>query len=234
MTKPGSSFDQLIKCLPIVLGGCALAFASTSGPAAAAAPPPSISIATPCVIFNPTTATNTTITGSGFTAGDNVTFQSTLGDASGSASVNTDGTFTGTFTAASVNAAEPVVSTFTMTAIDDDHRSASATFLEAPLTADIAPARAKPTTRATINVSGFTSGAPVYAHYLQGRKLVATKRFGTAQGPCGLLSEKTTLFPANKKYDSYTVQLDDTAKYSSKSTPKLTATLTKTSFRLGS
>jgi hypothetical protein len=232
MTKPGSSFVQLIKCLPIILGVCAFACASTPAAAAVKAPPPSISIATPCVIFNPTMATNTTITGSGFTAGDNVTFESTLGGAYGDASVNTDGTFTGTFTAASVNAAEPVVSTFTMKATDDDGVSASATFLEAPLAVDTVPARAKPTTRATINVSGFTSGASVYAHYLHGKKLVTTKRFGIAQGPCGLLSEKTTLFPANEKYASYTVQLDDTAKYSSKSTPKLTATLSKTSFRL--
>jgi hypothetical protein len=229
--RKGPSFARPVALLAIILGGSALACAPTSVASTAPAPA-SISIATPCVIFNPALATNTTITGSGFTPGDNVYFQSTPGDAYGDAAVNPDGTFTGTFNAATVSATAPIASTFTMKAVDDDNVSASATFLEAPLTAATVPARAKPTTRATIHASGFTPDAPVYAHYLYGRKLIATTKLGVAQGPCGLLSDKTTLFPTKQKYDAYTVQLDDAPKYSAKSAPKLKATLTKTSFRL--
>lgn len=216
--------------LSVLVGASALALGAGSALAATPAAAATISIGTPCVIYDQATVSaGVPITGSGFTAGDSVSFQSTPGDAFGDGTVGPDGTFAATFVPSTPpDSGAPGVSSFTLSATDDDAVSATTSFLEAPLAVATKPARAKPNKTVTFDFSGFASGAPIYAHYLHGKKVVATKRFGIAQGPCGVLSTRSKFFPGRERYDDYTVQVDDSRKYSPSASPKLLATLTKT------
>lgn len=230
MLKPGSFAARSVGRLSLLLGGCALALGA--GPALAATPAAAatISIGASCVIYDQATVTaGVPITGTGFTPGDDVSLQSAPGDAFGSGQIGSLGTFTATFTPSMLTDPDtPGVSTFTLTATDDANVSASATFLEAPLAVDTKPARAKPSKKVTFNFSGFTTGAPIYAHYIHDKKVVARKKFGIAQGPCGVLRARSKFFPGREHYDSYTIQVDDSKKYSPTASPKLVAKLTKT------
>ncbi|HWF55832.1 MAG TPA: hypothetical protein VG223_14435 [Solirubrobacteraceae bacterium] len=215
--------------LPVLVGASALALGVASALGAAPAAAATISIATPCVIYDQATVSaGVPITGSGFTAGDNVSFQSTPGDAFGDGTVGPDGTFAAGFVPPTPpDLGAPAVSTFTLSATDGAV-SATTSFLEAPLAVATKPARAKPNKTVTFDFSGFASGAPIYAHYLHKKKVVATKRFGIAHGPCGVLGTRSKFFPGRERYDNYTVQVDDARKYSPGASPKLLATLTKT------
>jgi hypothetical protein len=219
----------LIRRRTRLFSACALAIALTAASASAQASAATVALAPGCLIYDQATATHgVPISGIGFTPTDAVNFTTTKGDGSGTAAVGAGGSFSGLFALPVINNAVPAVFNFTLVATDEDNVAASTTFQEAPLAVDTKPAKAKPTTTVTFNFSGFTPGAPIYVHYLHNGKVVATKRFGTAHGACGLLSTRTKFFPGEEKYDSYKLQFDDAKQYASTSSPKLDATLSKT------
>jgi hypothetical protein len=121
----------------------------------------------------------------------------------------------------------PDAAPFALTATDetDGVTTASTTIEVANLAVATNPAEGKPTKRVTWTFSGFTSGAEIYAHYLHGKKVTATAKFGVATGPCGVLKTRAVFYPGKAKYDSYKVQVDDSRRYSTTSLPHLIATL---------
>jgi hypothetical protein len=206
---------------------CALALALSAAVAAAQASAATITIPSPCVIYNQANVTNgVPISGAGFTPGDDVFYNSTTGDASGNATVAADGTFSGTFSPSTLDTfAAPAVTPFTMTATDDDNVTASTTFLEAPFAVATKPAKAKPKQKVTFTFTGFTEGQPIYIHFLHKNKVVTTVEYGVAQGPCGTLTTRKTLYPKHTKFTQYKIQIDDSKKYSAATSPNLKGSL---------
>jgi len=213
--------------LPTLTACVALALAG-SGVAAAEASAASITVAQACVVnADPAVGSPMTVAGTGFTAGDAINLQSTEGGAFGMATADVNGDFTVSIPAPTLPTSNPGASVFTLQAIDetDDVTTASTAINVANLAVSTNPSEAKPSRRVTWTFSGFNSGAEIYAHYLHGRKVTARTKFGRASGPCGELKRRAKFYPGKARYDSYKVQVDDSFRYSSKTLPRLVATL---------
>lgn len=206
-----------------------------AAPAAIAAPAQAQTVSVPvsCVVVREVKpATVMPVSGAGFTAGDDIDLQSTPGNVFTDAVAASDGTFSGGIALSpfSLFASEaPQVGTFTLTATDEEtSATASTTFEAATLAVDTHPAQARANKKVTFSFSGFRPGKEIYAHYLHGKKVAATARFGRAQGACGTLKQRAHFYPGHQRYDKYTVQFDNSKRYSRKSEPQYRATVTKT------
>lgn len=207
--------------------GIALALGSL-GVAAAEASAASIAVVQPCVVnANPAVGSPMTVTGAGFTPGDSISLSSTAGGAFSSATAGATGTFAINMAGPVLATINPAAATFVLQATDetDGTTTATTTFAAANLAVTTNPAEAKPSKKVTWSFSGFTGGAEIYAHYLHGKKVVATTKFGRAIGPCGVLKKKAAFYPGHAKYDVYKVQIDDARRYLTHSLPRLVATL---------
>jgi hypothetical protein len=217
---------------PLVALGASAAAASlaavaASVSAAGAATGPAIAVAPKCVVnAKPASGSPLAVAGSGFTPGDSIDLSA--GDANQTATANSSGQF-------SVLVAAPTLATigagakkFTMTAQDETTGtgSASTSFWVANLAFSTTPSVANPSKIVQFSFSGFKSGKAVYAHYLRGKKVVATQKFGRATGICGLLKAKARLFPLhNPPSGTYKVQIDDSSSYRAKSLPRVVSSL---------
>jgi hypothetical protein len=208
--------------------GIALALASLSV-AAAEASAATIAVLQPCVVnADPAIGSPMTVTGTGFTPGDSINLQTTAGGAFGTATADPTGAFSVQIAAPILATVNPAAATFTLTATDFMTPltvTPTTTVAVANLAVTTNPAQAKPTKRVTWSFSGFTPGAEIYAHYLHGKKVAATVKFGRAVGRCGLLKKKAVFYPGHPKFDVYKVQVDDARHYSPRSLPRLIATL---------
>jgi hypothetical protein len=210
----------LTACVALTLGA--------SGVAAAQASAATISVAQACVVnADPAVGSPMVVTGAGFTPGDSIDLSTPTGDAFGTATADVSGDFSVQMSAPTLPTVNPAAAAFALGATDetDGVTTASTTINVANLAVATNPAQAKPTKKVTWTFSGFTSGAEIYAHYLHGKKVTATTKFGRATGACGLLKTKAKFYPGKAKYGSYNVQVDDSRHYSSKSLPHLDATL---------
>jgi len=210
----------LTACVALTLG--ALGVASAQASAAA------ISVAQACVVnADPAAGSPMIVTGSGFTPTDSIDLSSNSGGAFGTATADVNGNFSVQMSAPTLSTVGPGAAAFVLEAMDetDGVTTATVTINVANLAVSTNPAEAKPTKKVTWTFSGFISGAAIYGHYLHGKKVTATKKFGTATGPCGLLKTKAEFYPGKSKYSSYKVQFDDSRHYSSKSLPHLLGTL---------
>jgi hypothetical protein len=196
-------------------------------PLAGAATAPRIAVAPQCVVnAHPATGSLMAVAGNGFTPGDSISL--TAGDTSGSATASTTGAFDVLIHAPTLATSRAGAKRFTITAQDatSGSGSASTTFQVANLAFSTSPAVANPSKTVHFSFSGFKRGAVVYAHYLRGRKVVATQRFGHASGICGLLKTKARLFPLhNPPSGDYRVQVDDSRRYRVKALPRVDSTL---------
>jgi hypothetical protein len=87
------------------------------------------------------------------------------------------------------------------------------------------PTEAALTKKVTWYFSGFRRGKFIYAHYLH-KKPAAQARFGRATGPCGLLKVKARFYPGgHPRFKTYTVQIDDSKRYSKHASPKIVTKL---------
>jgi hypothetical protein len=210
------------------LTACVAVIVAGSGVVAAQASAASISVAQACVVnANPAVGTPMTVAGSGFSPGDSISLDTTSGGAFGSATADVSGAFSVSMPAPTLASFNPASAAFTLVATDetDGVTTATTTINVANLAVSTNPAEAKPSKKVTWSFSGFISGADIYAHYLHGKKVTATTKFGKAQGPCGVLKVRAKFYPGKTKYDSYKVQVDDSRRYSAKSLPHLVAKL---------
>jgi len=214
--------------LPLLSICTAVALGST-GVIAAQASAQSIRIPTACVVNTSSGVGSVPVIGTGFTPNDDIELTTTNGTAFGTVTAGTTGAFETTIPAPLLSSSGPAEAAFTMTAQDEDTPLAtppSATFNVANLAVLTRPSEAKPGKKVTFTFSGFVSGAQIYGHYLHGKKVTASTRFGKAAGACGTLKTKAKLYPGKQKYDSYNVQFDDSRKYSPASVPRVLYMLT--------
>ena len=59
----------------------------------------------------------------------------------------------------------------------------------------MSPTSAKPTTRVTYSITGFSGAGAIYAHVARGSKHLSTVRLGTPPAPCGELARTVPQLP---------------------------------------
>lgn len=206
------------------LGGAVALVAVGSSVAAAQASAAAIAVAEPCVVNLVGSGGSLMVVGGmGFTPGDSIDVQSTAGGAFGTGTVDASGNLLLTMNAPILPSSGPAIRTFTLTASDVINPLSvppTATFLVANLAVATNPAEAKPTKRVTWTFSGFLPDKTLYAHYVHGRKVATTRSFGRSAGPCGTLKTRAVFYPGKPKFATYTVQVDNSRRYSRKTLPR--------------
>jgi hypothetical protein len=196
-----------------------------SGTLAASASAATISVDKPCYVDGSAMI----VTGAGFDPGDSIELSG--GNVFGTAQVTSTGTFSVTTGAPTLTSSGPGTKTVIVTASDDTTSGATITASTPVMAANLAvtskPAKVHHlTTKVTFTFSGFVASRHIYGHYLRRKKAIARATFGRAKGPCGTLTQKATLYPgAHPKYQTYTVAFDSSKKYSKKTRPQISGTL---------
>ncbi len=203
-----------------VSGASGASAASTPVSATSAA---AISVAKPCYVNKSRrNRAPMTVTGSGFAPGGEVQISSSDGSVMGETTASTVGTIAFTTYAPDPSFTLPGAQMVTLTATEPT--AAITTMIPvmvAPLAVGIMPAQAVPSQKVTWYFSGFEPGNLIFGHYLR-QKQVALTRFGRASGACGVLKTKALLYPGgHPRYHLYGLQLDDSRRYSKRSTPRL-------------
>ncbi len=210
---------------PALAVAALIAAGVAAGPAAAdEIPAGSVSVGRACYVNTARKLAQITVTGSGWEAGSSIELTDTLGRISATATVSSSGTFTADVTA-------PEVDSYTGQQIADRIKASyegdpglpsdtgasadSASFLTTNYAVLQSGNPKNPGEKTIFELSGFTPGATVYAHYLSRTgKLLTTVSFGKPAGACGLRRVVTYEYPGgHPQKGSYTVQFDNSARY---------------------
>jgi hypothetical protein len=154
-------------------------------------------------------------TGTGFTPGATVTIS---GDVFGSTVADAAGNITASVSAPFVSTVAPKRVALTAT---DSANPANRTGAFVPVIRDLlftnAPLSGRPRQKTTWRFAGFAPGAAVYGHYRYHGRTVKNYRFGTASGPCGVLTVRARRVPVasgSLHSGTWTLQLDQRQHYS--------------------
>jgi hypothetical protein len=192
-----------------------LPLAALLAPAAAQAQAPTLQALKPCYVsvdeatrepvqvnasgFDPGTFVDVAIDGENVRSGVPVTVD---GNISGSV----QGPFQG-------NGQRPF--TLSVTEEGDASKTVSAQSKVTALSLRVKPKRAKPRTKVRFIGRGFTTGVPVFGHYVFGGKLRKTVKFGMPKGACGTFDVKRRQIPVKKpRTGRWTLQADTMKAYS--------------------
>jgi hypothetical protein len=216
------------KCLPIVLSALTAA-ALLVAPAVASAA--TVETGRACYAAKGSEGVNIQVTGSGFTAGEDVFAQvpapGGLG-ASDDTTVAPDGTINVTVEGLYPESIEPVVEKKMMQikGILSGQILAEVPFSVTNLAVQTKPATASYHKVVTYIFAGFRPHKPIFGHFFRGGKLVVTHKFGVSHGPCGALHAKSKLFPGNgPRGAKYKVQFDNSKKVNPKAKPMIVTSL---------
>jgi hypothetical protein len=168
-----------------------------------------------------------TISGAGFTPGDDIDVSG--GTVFASSTVNPDGTFAVTTQAPTLATEDPGTASTALTATDlEAGTTAVATVLSANLAVSANPSfvRHPDRTKVRFRFSGFTPGRHIYAYYLHKNRLVAKVKFGKAAGPCGTFTQRALSYPGgHPRFDRYQVAFESSKRYSKTAFPRVVAKL---------
>jgi hypothetical protein len=134
-----------------------------------------------------------------------------------SAQASYAGTLDGSVRAPSIETGQRVFS-LRLTERDAPINTVSATALVTRLSVEQLPAQARTSQRVRFRGRGFTSLAPVYAHYVFAGKSRRTVLIGTPQAPCGTFSVRRRQFPFKKspRRGVWTIWFDQEQRYTPK------------------
>jgi hypothetical protein len=206
----------------------AAALLSYSGAAAAQAGAATLTVDRPCYV-QVSGSPPMEFSGSGYRAGDEVVLTSPDGTVDVSVKADANGNIAGSADPPAPPFSAPGQKAETITALDQDAAAtirAQARVLVAVRGwqhGSVKAARGYRALTETTNwsFSGFAPSQPIFGHYLYHGRLVATARFGIAEGPCGVLKVRARLYPATPHHPGYRVQYDDSRTYSSSSQPRI-------------
>jgi hypothetical protein len=209
--------------------GTALSIAATvtGGLCAAPALAQSITVGQACYVnTNPFMGATIAVTGQGWTPNDSIELVGSGMD--GTATAGATGSFATTLQGPVLESSAPGQERFTLTATDETTAAASAatSFYAANLAFGVSPSSAPFDRKVNFSFSGFDPGKLIYAHYLHGRRLIASQAFGRAGGVCGMRRDRAYQYPGgHPKYRSFTVQFDDSRHYAHSARPRITSSL---------
>lgn len=133
------------------------------------------------------------VQGAGFAPNSRVTLK--VGDQTlGTTQSDASGAFRADAFGPAFSSAKRNVQTFDLLAEDAAGTSATASLQMTRINATL-PERARPGSRVTYRVYGFTPGATVYLHVRRGSKTLKSFRIGVADAPCGTSSRRLRYMP---------------------------------------
>jgi hypothetical protein len=217
---------------PLVLSAlCLVALLVAAGTAAGTAVAATVKAGRACYVAKGTEGVDVGVTGSGFTPGEDVFAQVPAPGGLGAVddtTVAADGTIRVTVKDLFPESVEPVVEKriVQIKGLRSDRILAHASFDLTNLAVKTVPATASYRDPVTYLFAGFRPHAPIFGHYFSRGKLLLTHKFGTAEGPCGTLQAKSTLFPGTAPRDAkYKVQFDDSKHPDPHANPKIVTSL---------
>ena len=166
------------------------------------------------------------ISGSGFTPGGSVSV--VRGRKAVSGVVREDGAFDADLSVIDILGSRlPAVRTLTVRAQDASGAVSNTLRLRAaPLAFSATPERATPSSRVLFRFSGFRPGRMIHAHYVFEGRVRAHARMAKAKAPCGTAAARRVQIPvANPAVGTWTVQFDNSARYSPRSRPRVSAVI---------
>lgn len=202
-------------------------FASAAPTAGAAVQPATLAVNKACYVLT-RTIPRMTVTGSGYSPGDQVTISDSTGTVFARTAANAAGQILAVVRAPTPGFSAPGQKRDTITAEDF---TLAGTEIKGVVTTRVAPRGAahgatkrRPglralTEKASWSFSGFPVGRTIWAHYTIKGKQVARQSFGRAKGPCGVLKARRKLFPARPRHKSYPLQIDARKRYSRRTKP---------------
>jgi hypothetical protein len=106
--------------------------------------------------------------------------------------------------------------------------TATAAFRVTNFTFSTSQGQKSPRAKRRWTFSGFQPGQPIYGHFRHGGRTRGTYRFGVAKAPCGEYSKKAPGIAVKGTISAgtWTVQIDQVRKYSSKTRPALKGSTT--------
>jgi hypothetical protein len=218
------------KCLPLVLVLSAVcAAALIAAPAASAAG--TVATGSACYVAKGSDGVDIDVTGSGFTAGEDVFAQIPApGGLAGfiDTTVHPDGTISATVKNVYPESIEPVTEKKVMQikGVLSGQILAEAPFQITNLAVKTVPATASYHKVVTYIFAGFRPHKSIFGHFFRHGHLVVTHEYGKAEGPCGTLHAKSKLFPGNgPRGAKYKVQFDDSKTVNPKAKAKIVTTL---------
>lgn len=205
--------------------------AGASVSASAATPPATIHVDKACYVRTGAAAPRMRMLGSGFTPGDQVTVTDSTGTLDATTTVTATGAVAAGFAGPSIILKAPGQMRDTITATD---RTATGSEIVARTTTHVSilgaghgSTRSERGLRALRGrtswvFSGWPLHRAIYVHYLYRHRQVARQSFGRPSAPCGVLHTRRALYPATPHHASYATQIDNVARYSSRTRPRFT------------
>ena len=203
-----------------------------AGPAGAdEAPAGTVSVSRACYVNTARALAQITVTGSGWEGGSTLELTDKLDRISATATVDAGGRFSTRVPAPTVDSSKGPEISDTITAAsetepgmpsDTGASASSSAFLTTNYAVMQSGDTRDPEARTVFELSGFTPGRTVYAHYLtRAGTLLDTVSFGKPAGACGLRRVETAEYPGgHPQTGSYTVQFDDAARYRALTQPQ--------------
>ncbi len=213
------------RSLPLVLSALFALAALVVAPAASAAG--TVAAGQACYVAEGGNPVNVSVTGSGFTPGEEVFAQIPApGGLAGFATttVAPNGTVAATIENIFPANIDPVAELET---VQIKGVLSQAILAESPFQITNLAVKTEPPTAPFHKVvkytfAGFSPEKPIFGHYIRHGKLALTYKFGKASGPCGILTTKAKLFPGHGPQNAkYKVQFDDSKKLNPKASPKI-------------
>ncbi len=166
------------------------------------------------------------IAGTGFTPGASVSL--TRGRKAVTGTARDDGAFDAELSVIDILGSRlPAVRNVTVRASDASGALSNTLRLKAaPLAFSASPARATPSATVRFRFSGFRPGRMIHAHYVfEGRVRVSVPMV-RAKAPCGTAAVRRVQIPiAQPQVGSWSVQFDNSARYSPRSRPRIGAVI---------
>jgi hypothetical protein len=116
---------------------------------------------------------------------------------------------------------------FTLLATDNTNPAIRAitTFRQVRFGFDANPSTGRPTRKVKYTARGFLPGKPVYAHFRFGGITRRDVNLGVASSPCGTVVKRMRLLPTKTRFGTWTIYMDQVAKYSKKTVLQAKGTL---------
>jgi hypothetical protein len=190
---------------------------------ASAANAGTVALDKPCYVPQQTmVATGAAFTpGAPLTLGGDTVFPPATADPAGAFQVPLTAPLTGK---AGARPTDVVTQTLTVTDTVDPAQNASVPYQVANFAVDRGASR-NPRSVRKWYFSGFPTGKAIYGHFRFKGKTASNYRFGTAAGPCGLLSKRAPGIPGRVRTGTWTLQVDTRKTYSATTVPALRGTI---------
>lgn len=207
-----------------VLAAIAASALIGAGASAAPAGAAGVAVVQKCVITASNFPAPITVVGSGFTPGSTVSLSTRSKKNPTPVLLRTtpvaaNGGFITAAPAAPYNSDKTLDQRFDIFASDGQVGAANS-FRQVKLSYQRVPSSSRPSKKIRHIARGFTTGKTVWAHFRHGGKTRATKRLGKASGPCGIVTRKMRSLPAKSRLGLWSVQVDQSRKYSAASVPR--------------